>query len=177
MNKDAGGVWQRFPAELSYSETFNGKLKRDIRIGSPEDKKNVKLQKDPVGNAVLEEYSYGMIKTGNRHYPIQYNEMLQRWIFSYSLPSKFTVRAEGKIRKKGYLVISFRITAFDAAGRAIMHYEPQNPDKGCNMWAMEGQALRKNDYYGTEFEFRNGDVLILNVEESKGDDYLPDHRY
>ena len=58
-----------------------------------------------------------------------------------------------------------------------MHYEPQNPDKGCNMWAMEGQALRKNDYYGTEFEFRNGDVLILNVEESKGDDYLPDHRY
>ena len=171
------GVLKRFPAEVYYSETFMGKLQRDVKISDEKDALNVKPVRDVNSGRLISEYTYGKITIKKPDYPINGNKMLQRYRFKYSLPAKMTVRSGGKRCRTGYLAVYFKVTAYDKNGKAYLSYAPEESGGYCNMWAMEGQNLKKADFYGKEFSFRYGDVVLLDLKESKGDDFLPDHRY
>lgn len=96
----------------------------------------------------------------------------QTWEFNYSLPESPVVKTQDTIRKDGYLVVRFEITACDANGRDYLNYSAT-----CNMWKTEGQQLNRTDYYGRQFDFKYGDVIIVDLEKTKKSDYVTDHKY
>ena len=138
--------------KVIYSETVGGVLRRD---------------REPVKS----------IKISAHSEPEVGNDRLRLWEFSYSLPSKYRVTLNGRLVKDGYLIVNMKITAYNSAGEAIMSYNAVESDGYCNMWMLEGQELSRIDFYGKSFEFRYGDVMILNLGESKGDDYEIDFKY
>ena len=134
-------------AKVYYSETEDGILKRDKEFGQ---KLKVTIPQE--------------IKAGST---------LRLWGFDYCVPSNYSVRLGAQLCRSGYLAISFKITAYNAVGKAIMSYNAG----GCNMWALEDQQLRRRDFYGRDFDLRYGDIVLLDVSESKGDDYFIDWKY
>ena len=105
------------------------------------------------------------------------NDRLQLWEFVYTFPSKYSVKVNDKPVKDGYLIINMKITAYNSAGAAIMAYNAAESGGSANMWQIEGQELNRTDFYGKTYEFRYGDIMILDLLESKGDDYRIDHKY
>ena len=166
------GAGKAVPAELFYSQTFGGGLHRNVEIGDENDRKNGKVSS--IDGSI---YYYSLIKAENCSYPLEGNTCLQKWRFSYSLPSVFTVLVDGKRVTDGFLTVAFRITAVDQNGKKVLTYSPDGEKGYCNMWAMEGQPLDRTDYYGRSFTIEYGDVILLDISQSKADDYDPDHRY
>ncbi|MBR5968007.1 MAG: hypothetical protein IK001_05355, partial [Lachnospiraceae bacterium] len=138
--------------EISFSETVNGVLKRDR---APEKQLKISAHKEPEAG----------------------NDRFQIWEFSYSLPSKYSVRVNNKPVKGGYLIVNMKITAYNSAGTEIMSYDAAESGNYCNMWAAEMQELNRRDFYGKTFELRYGDIMVLDLGESKGDDYRIDQKY
>ncbi len=138
--------------KITYAETVNGVLKRDR-----EPEKNIRILTHKEAEAG--------------------NDRLQLWEFVYNVPSKYTVMVNGKQVRDGYLIINFVITGFSANGEVAMSYDAAETGGCCNMWSTEQQELDRVDYYGTSFAFRFGDVVVVDLGESKGDDYRIDHKY
>ena len=138
-------------AKVYYSETEGGVLRRDKEFGH---RLKVSMPQE--------------IKTGST---------LRRWSFNYSVPSNFYVKLGEQLCRSGYLAINFKITAYNPAGKEIMSYNAAEADGVCNMWAVEDQQLGRRDFYGHEFNLRYGDIVLLDIGESKGDDYVTDWKY
>lgn len=126
----------------------------------------------------------------------------QQWFFEYLLPEKVYVitegtqfslrgrmyedfdsyaRAKGTIdfdedcwKRDGYLIVRFVITAYDSKGEVHLNYG--TGDENCCMWLVEGQLLKREDYYGREFSYPVGTVAVLKVGSGIADDYIVDHR-
>lgn len=99
----------------------------------------------------------------------------QNWTFDYALPSRYVVMTGDTVREDGYLVIGFDIAAYDSESTYYLNYV--SPFGYCNMWAVEGQQPNRRDYYGKEWNFEYGDVIILKLGMNKGNDFITDHRY
>ncbi len=118
-----------------------------------------------------------IIRLGDHSEPVNGNKLLQLWRFKYSLPSKYTVKVDDKLCRDGYLIVNFKITVYDTSGKAAMSYNAAEENGYCNMWAIEDQQLSRTDFYRKTFTFRYGDIIILDITESKGDDFQTDRRY
>ncbi|MBQ3913253.1 MAG: hypothetical protein II694_09790 [Lachnospiraceae bacterium] len=138
-------------AKVYYSETEDGILKRDKEFGQ---KLKVTIPQE--------------IKAGST---------LRLWGFDYCVPSNYSVRLGSQLCRSGYLAVNFKITAYNAAGKELMGYNAAEAGGVCNMWALEDQQLRRRDFYGRDFDLRYGDIVLLDVSESKGDDFAIDHKY
>lgn len=144
---------------LRYRETFVGRGYSDVEVGSATDAMNVKKFGD------LGWYTYGEIMVSK---PVMATEGMQVWEFKYSLP------ANVKLSEGSMLVVGFEITAYSDGEPYLSYYCDASE---CNMWEVEGQQLNRTDYYGREYNFEYGDVLLLDTARTKADDYVTDRTY
>lgn len=115
----------------------------------------------------------------------------QSYYFNYSLPSNVKAVSTGtdvsKYAKEhsitykenfwkqdGYLIINFNITTYDKNGNVYTSYinGTNYMDNGqCCMWLLEGAQKSKTDYYGTVFNFKAGDTIMIFTDSSSENDY------
>lgn len=115
----------------------------------------------------------------------------QSYYFEYSLPSNVKAVSKGFDvvsytkkkgltydedfwKKDGYIIINVDITAYDKNGKAYMSYinaDNYINNNQCCMWIKEGAPKTKKDYYGTRFDFKAGDFLMIYTDQTSEGDY------
>ncbi len=166
--------WERRSAEVFYSESINNIRHGYIKIGGEKDDENIHCKYNNNGELIAN-YTYKRIRIDQPVNGWGNSDNRLVWEFDYSLPEAIVVREENNVKKEGYLIINFSITAFDSRNNPVSAY--QSSTGYCNMWAMEGSSLFRKDYYGKNFALDYGDVTVIDLADLKRNDYRVDHRY
>lgn len=116
----------------------------------------------------------------------------QSYYFSYSLPSDVKAVKKGTdvqayakkygISKvdnlwlsKGFIIIHFDIKVYDEKNKLYLTYDNAENEKKlghCNMFQMEGINNTKKDYFGRQFKFESGDIILIDTDKTSLDDAI-----
>ncbi|MBP5160207.1 MAG: hypothetical protein ILP10_07915 [Lachnospiraceae bacterium] len=166
----------RQEVDLYYNELVRGEALNLVRIGSDRDRENRTEDDGYV-------FTYGKIRLCGQG---------DFWFFTYRLPETFHVAPKGtdvESRAKrfgvdytedfwirgGYVIVNFSITCVDRYGKKVSSYSNTTGNVAagcCSMWRMEGSPVTKRDWYGVDFTFREGDVVVLYNGYGRDDDHL-----
>lgn len=93
----------------------------------------------------------------------------------YSYASKHGINYKESFWKKdGYIIVNFDIVAVDNNGNERLSYlnSTNYINSGhCSMWVMEGGIPSKTDNNNTVFNFKAGDFILYNTNQSIKNDY------
>ncbi|ABX41232.1 DUF5704 domain-containing protein [Lachnoclostridium phytofermentans] len=116
----------------------------------------------------------------------------QSYYFNYSLPSDIKAVKKGTdvqayakkygISKvdnlwlsKGFIIIHFDIKVYDEKNNLYLTYDNVENEKNlghCNMFQMEGINNTKKDYFGRQFTFKSGDIILIDTDKTSLDDAI-----
>ncbi|HEX3075371.1 MAG TPA: DUF5704 domain-containing protein [Lachnospiraceae bacterium] len=116
---------------------------------------------------------------------------VQTWYGEYYLPSDLHVLPKGYSIQKyalqnhginfkediwlkhGYIIVNFTIETINDGMPYLSYSNKENAMSGyCNMWKMEGYSLNKLDTKGNLFQFKYGDYILYDTDQSAAIDYI-----